>query len=78
MVNTITECDKFRKNTIVVSSIWELAMNEATAYQKKEIKCEGMKVYVEFPEPTECDNQIKKEVKDILTNALREQMKKIS
>ena len=53
-------------------------MNEATAYQKKEIKCEGMKVYVEFPEPTECDNQIKKEVKDILTNALREQMKKIS
>ena len=53
-------------------------MNEATAYQKKEIKCEGMKVYVEFPEPTENDNQIKKEVKDILTNALQEHMKKIS
>ena len=78
MVNTITECDKLRKNTIVVNGIRELAMNEATAYQKKEIKCEGMKVYVEFPEPTENDNQIKKEVKDILTNALQEQIKKIS
>ena len=78
MVNTITECDKLRKNTIVVNSIRELAMNEATAYQKNEIKHEGMKVYVEFPEPTECDNQIKNAVKDILTNALQEQMKKIS
>ena len=66
MVNTITECDKLRKNTIVVNGIRELAMNEATAYQKKVIKHEGMKVYVEFPEPTENDNQIKKEVKDIL------------
>ena len=78
MVNTITECDKLRKNTIVVDGIRKLAMNEATAYQKKEIKCEGMKVYVEFPEPTECDNQIKKEVRDILINALHEQMKEIS
>lgn len=78
MVNTITECDKLRKNTIVVNGIRELAMKEATAYQKKEIKCEGMKVYVEFPKPTQNDNQIKKEVKDILTNALQEHMKKIS
>lgn len=78
MVNTITECDKLQKNTIVVNGIRELAMNEATGYQKKEIKCGGMKVYVEFPELTECDNQIKKEVKDILTNALQEHMKKIS
>ena len=53
-------------------------MNEATAYQKEEITHEGMKVYVEFPEPTENDYQIKKEVKDILTNALQEHMKKIS
>lgn len=53
-------------------------MNEATAYQKKEIKHDGMKVYVEFPEPTENDNQIKKEVRDILINALHEQMKEIS
>ena len=53
-------------------------MNEATAYQKKEIKCEEMKVYLEFPEPTANDNKIKKAVKDILTNALQEHMKKIS
>ena len=79
MVNTITECDKLRKNTIVVNGmIRGLAMNEATAYQKKEIKHDGMKVYVEFPEPTENDNQIKKEVRDILINALHEQMKEIS
>ena len=31
MVNTITECDKLRKNTIVVNGIRELTMNEATA-----------------------------------------------
>ena len=37
MVNTITECDKLRKNTIVVNGIRELAMNEATAYQKKRL-----------------------------------------
>ena len=71
MVNTITECDKLRKNTIVVNGIRELAMNEATAYQKKEIKHERMKVYVEFPEPTENDYQIKKEVKDILTKTTK-------
>lgn len=53
-------------------------MNEATAYQKKEIMHEGMKVYIEFPEPSENDNQINKEVKAILTNALQEQMNKIS
>ncbi|MGN0394179.1 MAG: hypothetical protein ACI4EF_02350 [Coprococcus sp.] len=51
-------------------------MTNATAYQKKEIKNKEMKVYLEFPEPTENDNQIKKEVKDILTNALQEHMKK--
>lgn len=51
-------------------------MANATAYQKKEIKHEGMKIYVEFPEPTENDKQIKKEVRDILTNALQEHMKK--
>lgn len=78
MVDTITECDKLRKNTIVVNGIMELAMKESTAYQKKEIRHEGMKVYLEFPEPTENDNQIKKEVKDILTNALQEHIKKIS
>lgn len=79
MVNTIIECDKLQKNTIVVKNgIKELAMNEATAYQIKEIKCSGMKVYVEFPEPKENDYQIKKEVRDILINALHEQMKEIS
>ena len=78
MVNTITECDKLRKNTIVVNGIRELAMTNAKVYQKKEIQYEGMKVYIEFSEPTENDNQIKKEVKDILTNALQEHMKKIS
>lgn len=77
MVNTITECDKLPENTIVVNGIRELAMKEATAHQKKEIKHEGMKVYVEFPEPTENDKQIKKEVRDILTNALQEHIKKI-
>ncbi len=50
-------------------------MNEAANYQKKEIKCENMKVYVEFPEPTECDNRIKKEVKSILIHALQEHIK---
>ena len=48
MVNTITECDKLRKNTILVNGIRELAMKEATAYQKKEIKCEGMKYMWNF------------------------------
>lgn len=78
MVRIITECDKLRENTIILNGIKELAMTNATAYQKKEIKHEGMKVYLEFPEPTENDSQIKKEVKNILTNALQEQMKKIS
>ena len=77
MVNTMTECDELRKNTIVVNGIRELAMKEATAYQKKEIKCEGMKVYVEFPEPAEHDGQIQKEIRDILAHALQEQMTKI-
>lgn len=78
MVHTITECDKLQENTIIVNGIREFDMNKATAYQKKEIKHEEMKVYLEFPAPTEEDNNIKKEVKDILTNALQEQMKKIS
>jgi hypothetical protein len=79
MIHTIIECDKLRENTIIVNGIRELAMTKATAYQKKEIKnSDGMKVYFEFPEPTENDEQIKKEVADILTNTLLEQMKKIS
>lgn len=75
---TITECDKFQKNTILVNGIRELAMNESTAYQKKEIVYEGMKVCFEFPEATENDDRIKSEVKGILANALQEQMTKIS
>lgn len=51
--------------------------NEAV-YQKKEIEHEGMKIYLEFPEPAENDSMIRKEVKNILINALQEQMKKIS
>ena len=51
-------------------------MGEATSYQKKEIKCVGMKVYAEFPEPTENDNKIINEVKDILTGVLQEYIKK--
>lgn len=51
-------------------------MTNAAVYQKKEITREGMKVYLEFPEPTENDSQIKKEVKDILTYALQESMKR--
>lgn len=78
MINTITECDKLGENTIVENGIRELGMNKATAYPKKEIKHEEMKVYLEFSEPTESDNQIKKEVKDILINALQEQITKIS
>lgn len=78
MITRIIECDKLRENTIVTNGLKELAMKEATAYQIKEIKHEEMKIYLEFPEPTESDIQIKKEVKDILTNALQEHMKKIS
>lgn len=33
----MTECDKLRKNTIVVNGIRELAMKEATVYQKKRL-----------------------------------------
>lgn len=77
---TITECDKFQENTIVVNSIREFAMNKATSYQRKEIEYEGIKVYLEFPEPanSEHDNKIKSEVKGILASALQEQMTKIS
>lgn len=52
-------------------------INEA-AYQKKEIEHEGMKVSLEFPEPAENGSMIRKEVKNILIDALQEQMKKIS
>lgn len=53
-------------------------MTKETAYQKKEVKYEGMKVYLEFPEPTANDNKIKKEVKEILINTLKEYIKKNS
>lgn len=74
----ITECDKLHKNTIVTNGIKEFSMNKATAYQREKIEYEGMKVYLEFPEPTENDDRIKSEVKGILASALQEQMTKIS
>ena len=51
-------------------------MTNASIYEKKEITRKGMKVYLEFPEPTENDNEIKKEVKELLTYALHEYMKR--
>lgn len=53
-------------------------MSKTTAYQKKELHHDGMKISVEFPEPTENDSKIAEEIKNILTNALQEQMQKIS
>lgn len=74
-----TECDKLQNNSIVTNNIQtELDMISATTYQKVEIEQDGMKIHFEFPEPTEHDECIKKEVKGILVNALQEQLKEIS
>lgn len=53
-------------------------MTKTATCQKKEIKHEGMKVHIEFPESAANDSGITKEVKNILANALCEHMKKIS
>lgn len=54
-----------------------LDMN-TTTYQQTEIKRGGMRVVFECPDYSEEDNKIKSEVKEILSNALQEHLKKIS
>lgn len=53
-------------------------MANARACQMKEINCEEMKIYVEFPEPAENDEPLRKEIRDILIDALHKQLKEIS
>ena len=78
MINSNNEFGKHLENTILINGIRELTMTKEISYQRKEYKYEGMKVCLEFPEPTENDNIIEKEIKDILTYVLKEQMRKIS
>ena len=75
-----TACGKLPTNNIVeINKKTEHAMSSTTAYQKKERKKDsGMKVYFEFPEPTENDEEVKREVREILTNILQEHLRNIS
>lgn len=78
LISTVAECDKPQENTIVINGVRELSMVNARACQMKEINCEEMRIYVEFPEPAENDEPLRKEIRDILIDALHKQLKEIS
>ena len=73
-----TECDKLQINSIVINNVSVGLDMKTTTYQQTEIKRGGMRVVFECPDYSEEDNKIKSEVKEILSNALQEHLKKIS